>query len=139
MNSARQELGGLVRLSTLRGTAALCLTAILSTACVAWRPSLARPDVLIAQHPEQVRVSLEHGGRVVLYSPTVSGDDLLGYRRPAVEASRIAIPLRDVLLLEVARADAPRTAMLAGAATFTGIVVVGAAQWRSAMVRVRLF
>jgi hypothetical protein len=139
MSAKPSDLGVLARQSTLRRSVALLLIAIASAGCMTWRPAIARPAALIAQRPEQVRVSLERGGRVVLYAPTVAGEELLGYRRPGNERSRIAIPLRDIALIEVKGVDARRTAVLAGAATFTGIVIVGAAEWRSSSVTVRLF
>jgi len=134
MNTAESDFGFLARHSTLRRSVALLLAAILSAGCVSWQSGTAGPYyALIDQHPEKARVSLEHGGRMVLHAPTFAGDSLVGYRRPGVEASRIAIPLRDVTRIEVKRVDASRTALLAGAVSIAvALFIIGGIEMQDA-------
>ncbi|MGD0992151.1 MAG: hypothetical protein ABR998_06745 [Gemmatimonadales bacterium] len=118
------------RHSALRQSVAAVLAAILSSGCVTWQSGIGRPDALIDQRPKQVWVSLEQGGRMILYAPTVAGDSLVGYRRSRVESSRIALPVRDVKRVEVERVDVARTSVLAIALSAAAVALVaGAAQW----------
>jgi len=61
---------------------------------------------------------------VVLYAPEQAGDSLVGYRQPGVAASRVALPMRHVLRIEVKRADDVRTSLLLGAVSVTAVVVL---------------
>jgi len=68
------------------------------------------PGIALAQQPAQVRVVLDTGSRMVLYAPSVVGEELIGYRRQGDEASRVAIPMHSVRYVEVQQADTGRTA-----------------------------
>jgi hypothetical protein len=131
MSSPWPDLGFFARHSTVRRSVALLLAAVLSAGCTAWRPTTAGSEALMARHPREVRVSLERGGRVVLYAPAVAGDSLVGYREYGVNGSRIAIPLRDVTLTEVWRVNVVNTVALAGAVTFGMVLLAGLAEFRS--------
>ena len=61
---------------------------------------------------------------MVLYAPEQAGDSLVGYRQPGVAASRVALPMRHVLRIEVKRADDVRTSLLLGAVSVTAVVVL---------------
>ena len=126
MKRVRPNRECFARHSTLRRSVVQLLAAALLAGCVTWQPSHGGPyalRALIDQHPGKVRVSLEHGGRVVLYAPEQTSDSLIGFRQARAGASRVAIPMREVVRVDVKRADDGRTALLLGAISVTALVV----------------
>jgi hypothetical protein len=89
----------------LRRSVALPLAAVLVSGCVTWRPVMESPGIALARQPAQVRVVFDTGHRMVLYAPSVAGEELIGYRRQGDEGSRVAIPMRSVRYVEVQEAD----------------------------------
>lgn len=110
--------------SVLRRSVALILATVLSSGCMTWRPVTGREAYLTARRPEHVRAALVSGATVDLYGPSTVGDQLVGYHRKGVEASRVSIPTSEVKRIDVRRVDGPRTAALIVA---TSVVVTLAA------------
>jgi hypothetical protein len=76
---------------------ALALLIAYVPACHTWRLESVRPaDVIAAQSPSQVRVTLMSGKQLVLRQPVVVSDSLAGRSR----RDTVAIPLREVVALE---------------------------------------
>jgi hypothetical protein len=96
------------------------LLAVTLCACTMWQPAVGSNDALLAAHPDQVRVTLKQGARMVLYAPAVHGDSLVAYRRRGAESSLITLPTRDVKSVEVEQ-DNP-VGVLAAIAMMGGIV-----------------
>ena len=99
--------------------------AALTTGCQRWQPELRPiPEVTAPGRVEAVRITREDGHRVVLYTPVLAGDTLLGSRRRPKAATpfelgqalapedRIAIGLSDVRGVESRHPAAGRTALL---------------------------
>ena len=85
------------------------------------------PGITLAQQPAQVRVVLDTQRRLILYAPSVAGDDLIGYRRQGDEASRVTIPMHSVRYVEVQQADTGHTAKKAfWIAVPVAVLVLGA-------------
>ncbi len=112
----------------LRRTLAGFLAAVLASGCMTWKPEMKRSDALLAQHPTQTRLVLEHGTQVDVQTPTVLGDYVFGYKRLGDQSSRVAVPVNSVRTVERKAFDPIKTTLLAGAATVAGIVLVGTVQ-----------
>jgi hypothetical protein len=110
----------------LRRSIALLLVATVTSACATWQ-RVPGPGSLNVEQPHEVRVSLLHGGQLVIYSPTVSGNELVGLRHDGDEASRLAIPLADVRFVEVQKVDARRTGVAVGSVVVTLAILIVAA------------
>ncbi len=102
-------MGLFLRHATTRRTLALIVAAALSAGCTSWRPAPGDRGALIASAPDAVRVQPLVGQAVVLYEPSLVGEELVGFRLAGDSASRLAIPMRDVRFVEVRRFDAGRT------------------------------
>ena len=101
-----------------------------AAACMSWKTQPVSPDQVVARKPDQVRVTLASGGRIVVVRPTIVGDSLIA--APAGSdstrsAERLAIPLSDVRSVEVQRVNAGKTALLIGGVGLTALVVIAAA------------
>lgn len=105
---------------------ALVLSAVLLLAngCSSWHTVPLRPEaapVIDASHP--VRVFRANGTFVVLWSPQVVGDSIIGdVGNPPL---RSAVALRDVQRLQVLGASAARTAGAVGVGIGMTAVIVG--------------
>lgn len=101
-------------------------------ACMSWKTQPVSPDQVVARNPDQVRVTLASGSRIVVTHPTIVGDSLIG--APAgsdstPSAERLAVALSDVRSVEVQRVNAGKTALLIGGVGLTALVVIAAATW----------
>lgn len=98
---------------------------LLSAACSTWHPTAQPVPELAAQHHgAAVRLSLADGSRVEMDAPTVTGDSVVG-TRPGGPQARIAVPLRDIVLVERSQTDAGKTALV----VLGGVAVVGLIAW----------
>ena len=101
-----------------------------AAACMSWKTQPVSPDQVVARKPDQVRVTLASGGRIVVVRPTIVGDSLIA--APAGSdstrsAERLAVALSDVRSVEVQRVNAGKTALLIGGVGLTALVVIAAA------------
>jgi hypothetical protein len=95
--------------------------------CMTWRPATLPPRSLLAGgQVTSVRVWGRAGGPVVLRTPVIIGDSLLGSAPDASWMDRTAIALSDVTRVEVQRVDAGRTMLLVAALGATAVAVAGA-------------
>ena len=95
--------------------------------CMSWQQASGRPGALLARRPStMIRVVNHQGRNVVLYRPFISGDSLGGYRDTSRADSRVAMPLSDVVRVEVRRFDVGQTVLALAAAGATAALVVGA-------------
>ena len=77
------------------------LATTMLAACTSWKVQTVSPEQLIAaEHPSAVRVQRQDGSRVVVNSPRIATDSLLGMtdRRSPVTADRspVSVPLADI-------------------------------------------
>jgi hypothetical protein len=110
---------------------------IFASGCHAWQPVLVPgPDQPIAGTPNTLRITRRTNcgatpsadcapakAIVVLYSPRVQGDSLIGYYDRA-NRERVAIPVRDVLGIESREIDPYKTT---GMAIGIGLVIAAVA------------
>jgi hypothetical protein len=99
-------------------------------ACMSWKTQPVSPDHIVAQDPDQVRVTLGNGSKVVVARPAIIGDSLIGAptgANPKRSAQRLAIPLSDIQSVEVRRVNAGKTALLVAGLGVTAMVVIAAA------------
>ena len=89
--------------------------------CTAWRPQAGPPQAVIPQkHPSSVRIELQDGSRLVITSPAVEADDIVGFAKPAGE--RVRLGLSQIRTLWIRELDKKRTAILAGSLALVGTV-----------------
>ena len=99
-----------------RFIAALLMVAL--TACVTWQPTTVSPQQLIpAEQPSSVRVTLTSGETRTVRDPTMRNDSIVGITKSGV----IGVVARDVRLLEVPRFNVENTIGL-GVFLMTAIV-----------------
>ena len=108
----------------LRRSIALILTTILTSGCMTWRP-LAAPQMAIpVEHPARVQATLVGGQVIELYSPTVLGSDLIGWRQKGVDSSRVVIPMQNVQRVAARQVNGKATGwLIAGVVGVTALVV----------------
>lgn len=137
------RIEGLYRGRTARRTLVPLLAAAFLSGCTTWRTqSASAPEVIARDEPERVRVTRLGGERIVLFRPVVERDTLYGFRtsrtargvdRPASSAShagdpeRVAIPVQDVVRLELRKLEPVGTSLLVGLGALTLAGVIGAA------------
>ena len=105
-------------------------------ACVGWKTQRVSPDQVLAKNPNQVRVRLGNGTRIVVVRPTIIGDSLIGSAPdsdPKRAAPRRVVPLSDIQSVEVRRVNAGRTGLLVAGVGVTALVVIAAATWDGPM------
>jgi len=82
------------------------LLMVLLTACQTWRPTFVSPQQLIpAEQPSSVRLTLRIGATVTYENPTVRNDSIFGVHRSVVGG----VALEDLDFLEVRQFSVPRT------------------------------
>ena len=100
-------------------------------ACTSWKTQPVSPDQVVARNPDQVRVTLASGSRIIVTQPTIVGDSLIcaaaGSDSTQKRARRQAVALSDVRSVEVQRVNAGKTALLIGGVGLTALVVIAAA------------
>jgi hypothetical protein len=100
----------------------MVLASVLVTGCYAWhtQPSVASA---VAVQPEEVQVRLTSGEKLVLESPRIVADSLIGYHWvEGIGGQRVALLLATVSSVAFREFDALRTgALVASEATGTGI------------------
>jgi hypothetical protein len=110
----------------------LTLIGLPAEGCMSWKTQPVAPDQVVAQRPDQVRLTVAGGGTVVVVGPTIVGDSLIGApagANPKHIAQRLAIPLSDIQSVEVQRLNAGKTALAVAGVGITAAVVIAAATW----------
>ena len=91
------------------------------TACTSWRVQPVSPERLLNdESPKAVRVQRADSSRVVLNSPQLVSDSLLGTTR----GQRTAVPLADITQIAVRRGDALKTTGLVLGVPATAFAVI---------------
>ena len=109
------------------GAVALLLAVLTLGGCMTWRPATLPPRTLLAGAQETVvRVWGRAGGPVVLRTPVIIGDSLVGTAPDSTWMARTAIALSDITRVEVQRVDAGRTTLLVAALGATAVAVAAA-------------
>ena len=113
-------------LRTRQSRRACVLMLLYLPACTSWQVGGPTPAQFIEQErPTQVQVSRTDGSTIVLNSPTIRGDSLIGtVSRGNVRDARnssVSVPLSDVRTLAVSRSSTGMTVMI----VVVGIIVVG--------------
>jgi hypothetical protein len=104
----------------------LLLAATLLPACYSWRTSTVPVDQALTNRPDEVRVTRHDGTQLILSSPHLSGDTLIGVRRASRSEVSVAVPLSDVRAIEVRRFDGVETAGLIVGVGATAILIAAA-------------
>ncbi len=105
-----------MRHATLALLTALVVT--LLPACYAWAPTDVSPRQLLpAEHPEALRLTLKDGSRVELAKPEIAGDSILGTAGQQHDHfmeidSTVTKPLDDIVAVEVKRLNSVRTGVV---------------------------
>ena len=103
-----------------RTIAALLLLPYLP-ACTSWQVVQPSPEPLFAdEQPEKVRVTQTDGSRVELMWPEVRADSLVGTMKGG---GWVAIPLSEVLLVEVGKPNNKGLVIAVGIVVVVGVVV----------------
>lgn len=128
MRTSSPILGLHRRHHTIREALATVLAALLLGGCMTWRRADVPPQVLLARPGEMVvRVTRQGGEQIVLQAPVIIADTLRGTVRWGAELTVVAIPLRDVVSVEVQQLDAASTTVAVAALGATMIAVIAAA------------
>src|SRR4051812_42597045 len=110
--------------------ALLTLLGLVAEGCTSWNTQSVAPDRVLAQRPDQVRLTLRDGNRVVIVAPAIVGDSLIGSpagANPKHIAQRLAIPVSDIQSVEVQRISGGKTALLIAGVGVTALAVIAAA------------
>jgi hypothetical protein len=110
--------------------ALLTLLGLSAEGCVSWKTQSVAPDQVVAQRPDQVRLTVVGGGHVVVAGPAIVGDSIVGApagANPRQIAQRLAIPLSDIQSVEVLRVSGGKTALLIAGLGVTAMAVIAAA------------
>jgi hypothetical protein len=108
----------------------LVLLGLPAEGCMSWKTQPVAPDQVLRQRPDRVRLTLAGGGTVVVMSPTIVGDSLIGApagANPQQIAQRLTIPLSDIQSVEVQRVSGGKTALLLAGVGVTALAVIAAA------------
>ena len=106
----------------LRSLSALVVATLIS-GCMTWRPQPVAPQVAVTQRKSgDIRLELKDGRHIVLESPQVDGQDIIGVGKPGGE--RVRLPLADIQTVWLRELDKKRTAILGGALATVGIVAL---------------
>jgi hypothetical protein len=94
------------------------------TACTSWHVQTVSPEQVVnTEHPKAVRVQRMDGSRVVLKSPRISSDSLLG----TAIGQPTGMPLSDVYQLAVKRGSTGKTiALVVGVAAVAFLALAAA-------------
>ena len=104
-----------------RFIAVLSAAAYLAAACTSWQPAPTSPRPFIEEtHPDRVRVTQRDGEQLILQSPRISGDSIVGTADGITSAG---VGLAEVQELAVRQRDWQQTALL----TVVGGALVAAA------------
>ena len=96
------------------GSVALTLSVFMAAACTSWSTQSVSPrEYLSGQAPPEVRITCADSSRVVVQSPRLEGDSLVGESTDSAKARRHAVPLSEIQSLEVRRKDPTKTTLFA--------------------------
>ncbi|MDH4063463.1 MAG: hypothetical protein OEW19_03620, partial [Acidobacteriota bacterium] len=86
-------------------------TALSLPACSTWSTQSRPPqEIVLSQQPDQVRLSLADGSRLIVYHPAIDGDRLVAWTRSDRSGSPDAsIPLAEIRSVEVHKISPGRT------------------------------
>ena len=120
----------IARLYLSVGLSVLMLAGGTLQGCTSWRHRPLTPPAFGAgKPPGEVRVTLASGTRILLRSPTFSGDSLIGIESLLIAGSdsarRVALPLAEILDVEARQTDHGRTALLKVGVGVAALIVMG--------------
>ncbi|MFQ5889362.1 MAG: hypothetical protein ACE5JR_04840 [Gemmatimonadota bacterium] len=105
--------------------APLTIMAVLS-GCMKWSTvKVPVAQALAEEEPKKIRVTRSNGYVLVLESPAIEGDSLVGLTGRSKQ--RVAIPVEDVKRIEARKPDGVRTTLLVVGAGLTLAAIIGAA------------
>ena len=95
--------------------ATLALGMVSATGCAGWQVQDAAPASVVAGRlPPQVRLTLTNGARLVVESPTLRNDSVVGFTRmPGAPTAVRATAAVDIARIETMETDVLRTALSA--------------------------
>ena len=115
----------IIRASLCRIIAVTLLVATSLSACTSWQVQTVTPEqVVTTQHPSAVRVQLLDGNQIVLDSPRIAGDSILG----ATGGKMTGVPLAGVHDVAVRHGSTGKTIGLVigvTAGTLIGLAIIG--------------
>jgi hypothetical protein len=101
----------------------LLLLTLHMAACASWEPAAVSPQLIQYEEPDQVRLTVANGDRVLVRNPEVRGDSIVGRAAHAYQTDTIvAVAVSEVRHLEVRRFDWGKT----GALLVIGLSIVPA-------------
>jgi hypothetical protein len=121
-------LGTLMELRRRLWLAAALLGAfwLVVSGCYSWARQPGPPSQVVERYPgKSLRVTRSGGASIEVNGPRIIGDSLLGYS--GASRAPVAIPLSDIMTVEMLRTSAGRTALLVAAVGATVILVANAA------------
>ncbi len=93
------------------------------SACTSWRPDTLTPQAVVQSHPLSLRVTYTDSSSVVIKSPQLQGDTIVG---PDSKMTKVRVPLDSVLLTETRHGDTGKSllAVLGVAAAALAVAAV---------------
>src|SRR6185436_12726011 len=82
---------------------------LLCTACTTWRPDTLTPQAVVQGHPRSLRVTRRDSSQVVLTTPQLQGDTILGL---GPKKAQVRVPLDSVLLTDTRHGDGGMTVLV---------------------------
>lgn len=108
---------------------AVLLMAVHLAGCTAWQTQRATPAAVLAEQPSRVRLMLNNGARVVLASPVLRNDSVVGTPTHMSRGAPVtAIPVSDIEAMAVSRVSAGRTIALVAGIGATALLVMAASE-----------
>ena len=101
---------------------AVLLLLLYLPACTSWQVGTTSPEQLFEDDPpDKCRITLTDGSEVELMSPVIRADSLVG--TPKGDSVRVAIPLSEVLLVEVRKPNNKGLIIAVSIVVLVGVVV----------------
>jgi hypothetical protein len=89
--------------------------------CTSWRAQARSPQLVLPEkHPPSVKLELQDGSRMVVTSPRVEAEDLVGFGKPGGE--RVRLNLSQIRTLWIRELDKKKTGILAGTLAVVGTI-----------------
>lgn len=106
--------------------AALALVAGSATGCAGWQVQDAAPaSVIAARMPPKIRLTLKSGARLVLDSPMVRNDSVVGFMHwPGVPAQVRGVAVPDIASIETMETNAFQTGAVAAGVGLSILLVI---------------
>ena len=88
---------------------AVLILYLLCTACTTWRPDTLTPQAVVQGRPQSLRVTRKDSSKVVLTTPQLQGDTILGL---GPKKAQVRVPLDSVLLTDTRHGDGGMTVLV---------------------------